>query len=259
MIEYRGICKAFDRPVLAGVDLTVATGEFVAIVGPSGCGKSVLLKMTIGLLAPDRGDVFIDGQSVFGSDARTLQAIRSRVGYLFQSAALLDSLTVFENVALGLHGQADIPDERPETLQRVVDALREVNLDPRAVLDKLPAELSGGMRKRVGLARALVGRPAILLYDEPVTGLDPVNTASVAGLIAHIKRRLGTTSVMVTHDVKGALGICDRIALLHGGRLRFVGSPAEFRASTDPLVRAFTDREVAAAVSLRDLEQEVPA
>jgi phospholipid/cholesterol/gamma-HCH transport system ATP-binding protein len=142
-----------------------------------------------------------------------------------------------------------------------MDALREVNLDPRAVADKLSAELSGGMRKRVGLARALVGRPGILLYDEPVTGLDPVNAASVARLIRDIQERRGPTSVMVTHDVKGALTLCDRIGLLHGGRLRFVGTPAEFRASADPLVRAFTDRAAAEHVSLKELEEQerVPA
>lgn len=259
MIEYRAIYKAFDHPVLAGVDLTVAGGEFVAIVGPSGCGKSVLLKMTIGLLEPDSGDVLIDGQSVFTADAHTLQAIRARVGYLFQSAALFDSLNVFENVALGLHGAGPPRADDEDALRKVAAALREVNLDPAAVLGKLPSELSGGMRKRVGLARALVGRPGILLYDEPVTGLDPVNAASVAGLVASIHSRLRPTSVMVTHDVKGALAICDRIGLLQGGRLRFVGTPAEFRSSADPLVRAFTDRQAAADLSLKEEMEEVLA
>jgi phospholipid/cholesterol/gamma-HCH transport system ATP-binding protein len=259
VIEYRGIHKSFDRPVLAGVDLEVATGEFLAIVGPSGCGKSVLLKMTIGLLQPDGGDVFIDGQSVFGADEGVLQELRSRVGYLFQSAALFDSLTVYDNVALGLHRPADRLLNAFAIRDHVVRALRDVNLDPQAVVGKLPAELSGGMRKRVGLARAVVGRPSILLYDEPVTGLDPVNAAAVAALVVQINKKLGATSVMVTHDVKGALAICDRIALLHGGRVRFVGTPAEFRQSSDLLVRAFTDRAAADRLSLRDLDREVPA
>jgi phospholipid/cholesterol/gamma-HCH transport system ATP-binding protein len=193
-------------------------------------------------------------------DARALQALRARVGYLFQSAALFDSLNVFENVALGLHGDGPPRADDEDALRKVAAALREVNLDPAAVMGKLPAELSGGMRKRVGLARALVGRPSILLYDEPVTGLDPVNAASVAGLVASIHRRLGPTSVMVTHDVKGALAICDRIGLLQGGRLRFVGTPAQFRTSADPLVRAFTDRRAAATLSLKQpMEEEIPA
>jgi phospholipid/cholesterol/gamma-HCH transport system ATP-binding protein len=259
MIEYRRIYKAFDRPVLAGIDLTVATGEFVAIVGPSGCGKSVLLKTTIGLLVPDRGDVLIDGRSVFRSDKRALQEIRRRVGYVFQNAALFDSLTVYENVVMGLHDDTGPRLGERERLQRVVRALEDVTLEPRAVLNKLPAELSGGMRKRVGLARALVGRPAIILYDEPVTGLDPVNSEAVSRLILLIKQRLGATSVMVTHDVLGALAICDRVALLHGGRLRFVGTPQEFGRSGDPLVAAFIDRQTAGSVSLKQLEETVTA
>ena len=258
MIEYRGVHKSFDLPVLKGVDLTVATGETVAIVGPSGCGKSVLLKTTIGLVDPDSGDVFIDGESVFRATTPDRRRILRKVGYVFQTAALFDSLDVYENVAMGIP-----PDEarslpKGELRARVEQALRDVNLDPGQVLRKIPAELSGGMRKRVGLARAIVGRPQIVLYDEPVTGLDPVNTATVARLIGEIGRRMGVTTVMVTHDVEGALAVCDRLALLHGGRLRFVGAPDEFRRSADPLVRAFAHREVAAAAALQALET-VPA
>jgi phospholipid/cholesterol/gamma-HCH transport system ATP-binding protein len=258
VIEYRGIHKAFDRPVLEGVDLRVAKGELVAIVGPSGCGKSVLLKMTIGLLEPDRGDVFIEGQSVFGAAPEELQRIRSRVGYLFQSAALFDSLTVYENVALGLHRHSR-PREDQATGDSVARALREVNLNPGLVMGKLPSELSGGMIRRVGLARALVGRPPIMLYDDPTAGLDPVNAASVAAVVRRVNKLLSATSVMVTHDIKTALGMCDRVALLHGGRMRFVGTPQEFRNSLDPLVRAFVDRSVAAKLSLRELDRQVPA
>jgi phospholipid/cholesterol/gamma-HCH transport system ATP-binding protein len=254
MIEYRGIHKSFDLPVLRGVDLTVATGETVAIVGPSGCGKSVLLKTTIGLIDPDSGDVLIDGESVFRAAPAALRRILGKVGYVFQNAALFDSLDVYENVAMGIRqGEARTLEGR-ELRARVVGALEDVNLDPAQVMGKLPAELSGGMRKRVGLARAIIGRPRILLYDEPVTGLDPVNSATVARLIGEIGHRMGVTTVMVTHDVEGALAVCDRIALLHDGRLRFVGSPPEFRRSPDPLVKAFADREAAAAVSLPELE-----
>jgi phospholipid/cholesterol/gamma-HCH transport system ATP-binding protein len=239
MIEYVDIHKSFDVPVLTGVDLQVETGEMLSIVGPSGTGKSVLLKTTNGLLEPDRGDVVVDGESVFGSTA-VLERVRRKVGYVFQQAALFDSMTVFENV------QAGLPESRGvgarEALRLVRAAIEDVNLDPDAVLDKLPSELSGGMRKRVGLARAMVGRPEILLYDEPVTGLDPVNSAAVARLILDVRARTGVTSIVVTHDVEQALQISDRVALLEGGTLRFVGSPCQFRASDDPIVRAFADR-----------------
>jgi phospholipid/cholesterol/gamma-HCH transport system ATP-binding protein len=254
MIEYRGIHKSFDLPVLKGVDLTVATGETVAIVGPSGCGKSVLLKTTIGLVEPDRGDVFIDGDSVFRAAPGRLRRILRKVGYVFQNAALFDSLDVYENVAMGVRPEEAGSLARSELDARIERALQDVNLDPAQVLHKTPAELSGGMRKRVGLARAIVGRPQIVLYDEPVTGLDPVNTATVARLIGEIGRRMGVTTVMVTHDVEGALDVCDRIALLHDGRLRFVGRPSEFRSSADPLVSAFAHREAAAAAALQALE-----
>jgi len=255
MIEYRDVHKAFDAPVLTGVDLTVRTGETVAIVGPSGAGKSVLLKTTNALILPDRGEVFIDGQPVTRAKPREQEAIRRKVGYVFQNAALFDSLTVHDNVALGLREEEARALGPAEVTRRVSAALQEVNLDPAHLLGKLPAELSGGMRKRVGLARAIVGRPEILLYDEPVTGLDPVNAAAVSRLIQEIPRRLRVTSVLVTHDVEGALEIADRVALLSHGRLRFVGSPEEFRRSEDPLVRAFADRRIAAVTPLKIMEE----
>ena len=255
VIEYRGLHKAFDAPVLAGVSLTVRRGESLAVVGPSGTGKSVLLKTTIGLIVPDRGDVHIDGESVFAVRRGRLEEIRQKVGYVFQYAALFDSLTVYENVAMGIRDEVARDLGTTEVLRRVVEALEDVNLKPRQVLAKLPAELSGGMRKRVGLARAIVGRPAIILYDEPVTGLDPVNTAAVERLISDIDRRMGVTSIIVTHDIEGAMALADRIALLDRGRLRFVGTPDEFRRSDEPMVRAFADREAAAAAAERILEE----
>lgn len=256
MIEYIGVHKAFDVPVLTGVDLAVETGETLSIVGPSGTGKSVLLKTTNGLLVPDLGDVRIDGVSVYGSSRGTLAGIRRKVGYVFQYAALFDSMNVYENVCTGLPDGEARRARSPEVLRKVCEALEDVNLDPALVLHKLPSELSGGMRKRVGLARAIVGRPEILLYDEPVTGLDPVNTAAISRLILEIRDRTHVTSIVVTHDIEQALEISDRVALLTHGKLRFVGRPAEFRASGDPVVRAFADRRAAAEAALALVEAE---
>jgi len=256
MIEYIGLHKRFDVPVLAGVTLTVGEGETLSVLGPSGTGKSVLLKTTIGLIVPERGDVRVDGDSVFTGGRRALQTIRRHVRYVFQYAALFDSLTVYDNVAMGLPEGAARTLGRAELLRRVSRSLEDVNLDPALVLHKLPAELSGGMRKRVGLARALVGEPRIILYDEPVTGLDPVNAATVNNLITSIAEHTRVTSVIVTHDVEGALEMSDRVALLDHGRLRFVGTPEEFRSSQDPMVRAFADRRTAAAAALELVERD---
>jgi phospholipid/cholesterol/gamma-HCH transport system ATP-binding protein len=242
MVEYIGVYKAFDLPVLRGVNLTVGTGETMAIVGRSGTGKSVLLKTTIGLIIPDRGDVRVEGESVFGG-RRALERVRRKVGYVFQNSALFDSMTVYDNMAQGIPEEELKRLSRRDRLQRVASALEHVNLDPRQVLGKLPAELSGGMKKRVGVARAIVGQPEILLYDEPVTGLDPVNGAVVHRLIEGLAEELGVTSIIVTHDVEGALAISDHIAMLDEGRITFVGTPYEFRHSTDPLVQAFLERE----------------
>ena len=254
MVEYVGLHKTFDSPVLAGVDLTVDTGETLAILGPSGTGKSVLLKTTIGLIAPDRGDVRVNGDSVFFGGSRTLRKIRRKVGYVFQNAALFDSMTVFDNVAQGLPRRALRKLSRAEVVRLAADALEHVNLEPRAVLGQLPAELSGGMRKRVGLARAIVGRPEILLYDEPVTGLDPMNSGIVHQLIGRLAEELGVTSIVVTHDIEGALGISDRVAMLERGRIRFLGTPEEFRRSADPLVRSFLPPDPCAEDVLRSVD-----
>jgi phospholipid/cholesterol/gamma-HCH transport system ATP-binding protein len=254
MVEYIDLHKTFDVPVLAGLTLSVAKGERLSIVGPSGTGKSVLLKTTLGLISPDRGDVRIGGQSVFSAKPAELRALRRKVGYVFQNAALFDSLTVYENVAQGL------PDDEQRELgervvvEKVIAALREVNLEPERIFHKLPSQLSGGMRKRVGLARALIGEPEVVLYDEPVTGLDPVNSAAVERLIVQIAEHTGAASIVVTHDIEGALAISHRIALLEHGRLRFVGTPDEFRRSEDPLVRAFAYREAAADAAVRLME-----
>ena len=245
MIRYRNVHKAFDYPVLTGVEMEVETGEMFALFGPSGTGKSVLLKTTIALVVPDRGDVELDGISVFHGGDHDLARVRRKVGYVFQHAALFDSLNVFDNVCMGipedqLSGQGDRTCAR-----RVWDALELVNLDPHQVLAKIPSELSGGMQKRVGIARAIVGRPEILLWDEPTTGLDPVNTAAVERLISRLTIELDTTSLVVTHDIEGGLEMSDRVAMLDGGHLRFCGTPDDFRASDDPVVQAFVDRAAA--------------
>jgi phospholipid/cholesterol/gamma-HCH transport system ATP-binding protein len=247
MITYKNIYKAFDAPVLSGVDMEIETGEMFALFGPSGTGKSVLLKTTIALIVPDRGDVEMDGISVHHGGRKALAAARRKVGYVFQNAALFDSLNVFENVSLGMPEDELRRLRRSETAERVWRALELVNLEPPAVMAKLPAELSGGMKKRVGIARAIVGRPEVLLWDEPTTGLDPINSAAVERLITRLSRELEVTSLLVTHDVEGGLEMCNRVAMLDEGKIRFCGTPQEFRASADHVVQAFVDRAAAEA------------
>lgn len=248
MIQYQEIAKAFGSAVvLDGVTLEIREGEMFGVFGPSGTGKSVLLKTTIGLIHADHGKVTVDGDTVQPRDRATLARIRGKVGYVFQNAALFDSLTVWENVEMGIPEQALASLSRAERTRRIWRALELVNLDPDQVIPKRPAELSGGMRKRVGIARAIVGRPRILLWDEPTTGLDPVNTAAVERLIEQLSQELNVTSVIVTHDIEGGLLMCDRVAMLQGGRVRFCGTPEAFRASEEPLVRAFVDRAAAQA------------
>jgi phospholipid/cholesterol/gamma-HCH transport system ATP-binding protein len=247
IIEYRGLWKAFDQPVLEGVDLSVEEGEMFGVFGPSGTGKSVLLKSTIGLIELDRGDVLVESESVYHGGREALGRVRHKVGYVFQNAALFDSLTVYENVERGIPEAELRGVARRDVTRRIWGALELVNLVPSEVLEKLPSELSGGMKKRVGIARAVVDRPRILLWDEPTTGLDPVNTAAVERLIMQLSQELRVTSVIVTHDIEGGLEMCDRVAMLQGGRLRFVGTPTGFRSSDDPVVRAFVDRAAAIA------------
>ncbi len=247
VIEYLDVHKAFDAPVLSGVSLSVQKGEMFALFGPSGTGKSVLLKTTLALVTPDQGDVRVGGDSVFFGDRRSVERLREKVGYVFQYAALFDSLTVFENVEIGISEKILRTMSRAEVKRRAWESLELVKLDPSQVLGKLPAELSGGMKKRVGIARAIAGRPEILLWDEPTTGLDPVNTAAIERLITRLSDELNTTSLLVTHDVEGGLEMCDRVAMLEGGRLRFCGTPEAFRVSDDPVVKAFSDRAAATA------------
>jgi phospholipid/cholesterol/gamma-HCH transport system ATP-binding protein len=242
MIEIRNLAKRFGaQVVLDGVSLDVADGETLALLGPSGTGKSVLLKSIIGLIRPDHGTVIVDGQNVARLKRDALSKLRSTIGYVFQNGALFDSMDVFENIRLGLtdHDQFD---DMEYARTRVTECLHVVNLAPD-VAKKMPAELSGGMRKRVGIARAIAGKPKYVLYDEPTSGLDPVNSDIIDALVTRLKTEMGVTSITVTHDVRGAFRTADRIALLTGGKIVAVGPPDEFRESPVPEVRAFLERD----------------
>jgi phospholipid/cholesterol/gamma-HCH transport system ATP-binding protein len=242
MIELRNVHKAFGKQVvLNGVDFEVREGETVALLGPSGTGKSVLLKHIIGLIRPDQGEIYVDGKDVCVLKRRELSELRSHIGYVFQNGALFDSMNVFENVRLGITDEdryADLEYCR----QRIAECIRLVNL-PADTIEKFPAQLSGGMRKRVGIARAIAGNPKYLLYDEPTSGLDPVNADIIDGLVQRLDHELGVTSVMVTHDVRGAFRVADRLALLSEGRIVMQGTPQEFLESTNQKVREFLERD----------------
>jgi len=246
MIELRNIHKRFGQQVvLDGVDFVVNEGETVALLGPSGTGKSVLLKHIIGLIRPDSGDIIVDDQDVCRLKRRDLATLRSRIGYVFQNGALFDSMDVYENVRLGISDEAKYRDE-DYSRARVAECLKLVNLTPET-MDKYPAQLSGGMRKRVGIARAIAGSPKYLLYDEPTSGLDPVNADVIDGLVRRLDNELGVTSVMVTHDVRGAFRVADRLALLTGGKIVQQGTQEEFLSSQNPKVKEFLERDFADA------------
>jgi len=242
MIELRNVRKAFGKQVvLNGVDFEVREGETVALLGPSGTGKSVLLKHIIGLIRPDEGEIYVDGKDVCRLKRKELSELRSRIGYVFQNGALFDSMDVFENVRLGITDE-DKYGDLEYCRARVAECLRLVNL-PADTIEKYPAQLSGGMRKRVGLARAIAGNPKYLLYDEPTSGLDPVNADIIDGLVQRLDNELGVTSVMVTHDVRGAFRVADRLALLSEGKIVMQGTPQEFLDSKNPKVREFLERD----------------
>lgn len=236
MIQVEQLHKSFrGLPVLRGVDFTVQDGETVVIIGRSGCGKSVLLKHLCGLLKPDSGRVIVDGVDIVPLSERELIPIRRQFGFLFQGAALFDSLTLFENVAFPLREQRRFSEE--EITRRVREALEIVGLS--GAEQKKPAELSGGMRKRAGLARAVVAMPKYVLYDEPTTGLDPIRADTINNLILRLRDHYHVTGVAVTHDMASAYKIADRIAMLHEGRIHAVGTPCEIQASRDPVVQQF--------------------
>jgi phospholipid/cholesterol/gamma-HCH transport system ATP-binding protein len=238
MIEACDLKKSFTGlEVLDGVSFRIENGESVAIIGRSGGGKSVLLKHLIGLLKPDAGEVRIDGENIAPMNERQLLRIRRKFGMVFQGAALFDSMTVAENVAFGLRRHEHLTET--EITRRVADVLEVVDLP--GTQTKKPAELSGGMRKRVGLARAIIYEPQIVLYDEPTTGLDPIVADSIDKLIMRAHSRLKITTVVVTHDMRTARRVGQRVMLLHDKRIYATGQPDEFFASQDPVVRQFVD------------------
>jgi phospholipid/cholesterol/gamma-HCH transport system ATP-binding protein len=237
VIEFQDLRKAFgEKQVLQGLTLKIRDAETVVIIGYSGTGKSVALKHIVGLLHPDGGDVIVDGQAVSTLDRDGLTRLRQGIGYVFQFAALFDSMTVAENLALGLKKRG-LDDDAIE--ERVNEALALVDLSGTG--ERLPAELSGGMRKRVGIARAIALRPRYILYDEPTTGLDPVTAAVIDQLMVRTREHLGVTGVVVTHDMRSAYTVGDRVAMLYEGRIRQVGSVAEIQESQDPVVRQFIE------------------
>jgi phospholipid/cholesterol/gamma-HCH transport system ATP-binding protein len=236
-IELHDLHKSFgDRVILDGISLNVLEGETLAVIGYSGVGKSVLLKSIVRLLEPDAGTVHVDGTDVLALPREQLNELRRRIGYVFQFAALFDSMTVFDNVAMGLRraGMAEAA-----IAARVHDSLALVEME--GYDDRLPAQISGGQRKRVGLARAIATRPKYLLYDEPTTGLDPVTTAVIDQLILKLARELSVTSVVVTHNMESAYRVANRIALLYRGRIRYSGTASEIQQVEDPIVRGFIE------------------
>jgi phospholipid/cholesterol/gamma-HCH transport system ATP-binding protein len=241
MIEFKDVYKSFDdKQVLRGINLTVNEGELISILGPSGCGKSVTLKHIIGILQPDRGEVWVDGQFVPKLSRHHLQELRKNIGVLFQSAALFDSMSVKENVAFMLRMHTKMTEA--EIGARVAECLEQVEL--RGVEELETDELSGGMRKRVGLARAIAMKPNYILYDEPTTGLDPKTAIIIGDLVARLQRQLRITSIVVTHDVKLATGISDRIALFHEGKVAAVGAPQEISKDDGDMIRRFMEGQL---------------
>jgi phospholipid/cholesterol/gamma-HCH transport system ATP-binding protein len=240
LIDFRGVKKAFgSKVVYSGLDLAIPRGSTVTIMGASGSGKSVMLKMLIGLFDADGGQILFDGQDVTKMEERDLYKVRRRIAYLFQGAALFDSLDVGENVAYGLREQNWNTMTDAEVRRRVAQSLHMVGLP--GIEEMRPSDLSGGMKKRVGLARTLALQPEVILYDEPTTGLDPINTARINHLIIGIKKALGLTSVVVTHDMGTAFAVSDHLVMLGKGRVLMMGTPDEFRTTNNPYVRDFID------------------
>jgi phospholipid/cholesterol/gamma-HCH transport system ATP-binding protein len=238
MIRIVDIYKSFgEKKVLEGFSLDIAEGETMAIIGYSGSGKSVAIKHIVGLLEPDSGTVFVDNKEVPKLNRTDLYALRSQVGYVFQFAALFDSMSIGDNVAMGLRKEHKLSEK--EIAARVTESLALVDLP--GVESKMPAELSGGMRKRVGIARGIARRPKYILYDEPTTGLDPVTSAVIDQLMVRTREKLGVTSIVITHDMRSAYTVGSRIAMLYEGKVRQVGTVEEIKHTKDPIVRQFIE------------------
>jgi len=246
MIEINDIFKSFGgNQVLRGVDLTINKGETMVILGRSGCGKSVLLKLIMGLLKPDSGKIFVNGDEITSLNDNQLNKLRQKFGMLFQASALFDSMTVDENVGLALREHTKLSDE--EVKQKVTEKLKMVGLS--RVEQVKPAELSGGMKKRVGLARAIAMDPKYVLYDEPTTGLDPIMADVINELIVNLRNTLSITSIAVTHDIVSAYKIADRIAMLYEGKIIFIGTPDQVRNTENPVVRQFIEGSAEGPIS----------
>jgi phospholipid/cholesterol/gamma-HCH transport system ATP-binding protein len=238
MIEIRELKRSFGPQfVLRGVNLKIPLGQITVIIGGSGCGKSVLLKHLIGLLTPDSGQIFIGGVDITALDSYHLKEVRMRFGMLFQDGALFDSMDVYENIAFPLREHRHYDERTIGTL--VSEKLKQVGLP--GIEKKMPSELSGGMRKRVGLARAIVLNPEIILYDEPTTGLDPISSKSIDELIVATQQALRGTTIIISHDIRATLRIADKVAMLHEGRIVAEGTPDDFLVNPNPIVRSFLD------------------
>ncbi len=253
MIEIKELYKSFgQKKVLQGVDLSIQKGESMVIIGGSGSGKSVLIKHIIGLLRPDKGSVFIEGLDVTKLNEKDLYKVRKKFGMLFQGAALFDSLRVWENVSFFLIRHRGISEKKAKEI--AIEKLRLVGLV--GVEDLMPAELSGGMRKRVGLARAIAHDPEILLYDEPTTGLDPIMADAINDLIVDLKKKLNVTSVAITHDMHSAYKIADRIAMLYEGQIIETGTPDEIKNTSNPVVRQFITGSAKGPIKIEGVTDE---
>jgi phospholipid/cholesterol/gamma-HCH transport system ATP-binding protein len=237
VIELDDVSLAFDRPILEHISLKAAEGETLCIVGESGTGKSTTLKLILRLLLPQTGRVLIDGEDISHISFNEALQVRQKMGMVFQGAALFDSLSVFENVAYPLREHTDMKEDEIE--QRVREKLQFVDLVPDEVVEKLPSELSGGMRKRVGIARGMANDPEIMLYDEPTSGLDPLTTGTITRLIMKLQRELNVTSIVVSHDIRSVFRMATNVALLNDRRIVFHGSPEEMTANEDPYIRDF--------------------
>jgi len=255
MIKIKQLKKSFEnKEILKGIDLDVNDGETLCVIGKSGCGKSVLLKHIVGLLTPDSGNVWVDGQNIAALNQKELFTVRKKIGYVFQGAALFDSYNVFENIVLKLveNGEKDLAklaNEAKFVLSAVglLPSIEESNTKEfenewNILSQKKPSELSGGMRKRVGVARSLIGSPSYIFYDEPTTGLDPVTSKQIDDLIAELSKKLKITSLVITHDMFSVYNIADKVAMLHEGNLQFYGLTNEIRTSQDPTVMEFLKR-----------------
>ena len=237
IIELSHVFLSFDVPILEDVSFTAHEGETIAVVGESGTGKSTILKLILRLLVPDRGTVCIDGEDITDLSFEDALKVRQKMGMVFQGAALFDSMTVFENVAYPLREHTHMSEDEIE--QRVREKLEFVDLDADRVMEQMPSELSGGMRKRVGIARGMANNPEIMLYDEPTSGLDPLTTGTITRLIRKLQKELGVTSIVVSHDMRSVSRMASKIALLHDRHIVFFGEPEAMLASEDPYIREF--------------------